>query len=398
MSKELLITRKENKILSVQVQEGKIWRLHVEEELENNSVRVGDIYVGKVRNIVKNINAAFVEFARGQMGYLSLFDRCLPVHTQGVPFQEGRILIGDEIIVQVSREAVKTKPPTLTGALDLTGRYAVLNVGKTGAMVSKKIKEKGERERLTRILEEYCDEGYSLIARTNSAQVEEELLRQELASLRQRYDQIMTYGMHKAPFTCLEKAPKGYLCDVRDGYVQQMEQIITDEEDLYQEIKQYLESYCPEEMSKLVRWDPERGKLDAVYNLQRTLEHALMPKVWLKSGAYLVIQPTEALISIDVNSGKAVSKKRDVQQTYFKVNVEAAREIAYQLQLRNLSGMILIDFIDMESEENNRKLMEILRQEVRKDQVPTTVVDMTKLGLVEMTRKKMRKPLYEQLR
>ena len=123
-----------------------------------------------------------------------------------------------------------------------------------------------------------------------------------------------------------------------------------------------------------------------------------MPKVWLKSGAYLVIQPTEALVSIDVNTGKAISKKKDVQKTFYKINVEAAREIAAQLRLRNLSGIILVDFIDMESEQDQKSLLELLRQEVRKDQVQTTVVDMTKLGLVEITRKKVRKSLYDQIK
>ena len=123
-----------------------------------------------------------------------------------------------------------------------------------------------------------------------------------------------------------------------------------------------------------------------------------MPKVWLKSGAYLVIQPTEALVSIDVNTGKAISKKKDVQQTYLKVNKEAAQEIAHQLRLRNLSGMILIDFIDMKSEEAKLEVIESLRQAVRQDPVKTTVVDMTKLGLVEVTRMKLRKSLFEQLK
>lgn len=143
-------------------------------------------------------------------------------------------------------------------------------------------------------------------------------------------------------------------------------------------------------------WDINHGKLDAIYNISKTIEHALMPKVWLKSGAYIIIQPTEALVAIDVNTGKAISKKKDVQKTFLKVNMEAAKEIAVQLRLRNLSGMILIDFIDMDSEESNLQLMECLKYELSKDNIQTTLVDMTKLGLVEVTRKKVRKPLYMQ--
>ena len=123
----------------------------------------------------------------------------------------------------------------------------------------------------------------------------------------------------------------------------------------------------------------------------------LTGKVWLKNGAYIIIQPTEALVSVDVNTGKAVSKKKDVQKTFLKVNLEAAKEIAFQLRLRNLSGMILVDFIDMVSDEDNKTLLEVFREALAKDPVPANVVDMTKLGLVEVTRKKVRKPLYEQV-
>lgn len=137
--------------------------------------------------------------------------------------------------------------------------------------------------------------------------------------------------------------------------------------------------------------------MDAVYDISRTLTRALREKVWLKSGAYLVIQPTEALVSIDVNTGKAISKKKDVQRNFLKVNLEAAREIAFQLRLRNLSGIVLVDFIDMADEEARRELLELFRAELGKDPVPAKLVDMTKLGLVEVTRKKVRMSLAEQI-
>lgn len=405
MKNELLMIRRDDKILSLQIQDGKIAQIHAEDVSggdeqagDRKQIRVGDIYVGKVRNIVKNINAAFVEFAKGQTGYLSLAGRVVPVHTQGFPYQEGRVLIGDEILVQVVREAAKTKPPTLSGILDLTGRYMVLSVGKSGCGLSKKIQDKSVRESLLALLTEYTGEGYGLIARTNSQGVPEEILRQELDALLKRYEKLMSHGLHREIFTCLEKSPPLYLCDIRDGYSERVERIVTDDEILYGEIRQYLEDYWPEGLNRLERWNPEHGKLDAVYNVTRTLDHALMPRVWLKSGAYLVIQPTEALVSIDVNTGKAISKKKDVQKTFFRVNCEAAEEIARQLRLRNLSGIILVDFIDMKDEENNQKLLELFRQCVRKDSVQTTVVDMTKLGLVEVTRKKVQKSLYESLK
>lgn len=395
---ELLLTRKENKILSILADERRLLQIHAENMEEDPRMAVvGDIYVGKVRNVVKNINAAFVEFAKGQMGYLSLGEKVAPIHTAGGRTDDGRVLIGDEIIVQVKREALKTKPPALTGAIDLTGRYVVLTVGKSGCNVSKKIKDKEKRTYLLELLGEYQQEGFLLIARTNSAGASEETLRREIAGLLRRYEAICKDGMHKVPFSCLEQALPAYLADIRDGYAAEVERIVTDDPEIYGQVSGYLAENDPGQIEKLALWDPAHGKLDAVYNVTKTLEHAMMPKVWLKSGAYLVIQPTEALVSIDVNTGKAISKKKDVQKTFYKINVEAAREIAAQLRLRNLSGIILVDFIDMESGQDQKSLLELLRQEVRKDQVQTTVVDMTKLGLVEITRKKVRKSLYDQI-
>ena len=166
---ELLLTKSDHKILSMLSDGKRILQVHAEpEQTKEDKIFVGDIYVGKVRNVVKNINAAFVEFAKGQMGYLSLADKVVPLHTAGGRGDD-RVLIGDEIIVQVKREALKTKPPALSGAIDITGRYVVLTIGKKGCNISKKIRDKAVRSRLLEILGEYEDPGYLLIARTNSA-------------------------------------------------------------------------------------------------------------------------------------------------------------------------------------------------------------------------------------
>lgn len=393
-----IITRKDGYILSALVQDGRVVELHPQADCVETRPVVGDIYIGKVRNVVKNIGAAFVEFAKGQTGYLSLheYETCT-IHTQGRVYQEGRVLIGDEIFVQVSREAVKTKPPTLSGKLDFTGRYMVLSVGKTGNSVSKKIMDQELRSHLQELMDECKIPQGGWTARTNCAGTSDEEIRQEMESLEEKCRRMLEQDIHKGPFYAVSKAPEGFLADLRDGYDSQTDQILTDEEDLHQRIHAYMEEYMPAQLHKLALWPEGHGKLSVVYNVDRTLEHALMPKVWLKSGAYLVIQPTEALVSIDVNSGKAVSKKRDIQETYTRINQEAACEIAYQLRLRNLSGMILVDFIDMKDKQAGGELLQTLRREVKKDHVPTTVVDMTRLGLVEMTRKKTTASLWEQI-
>ena len=395
MQNEILVTKREDKLLTIRTEGKRIVQIDAE-DIEEESV-LGNIYVGKVRNVVKNINAAFVEFQKGQMGYLSLAKGICPIHTDGVHHQDDRVLIGDEIIIQVQREASKTKPPTLSGEINIAGKYMVLVRDGGMISISSKIKDKEKREWLYEIMERYATDEIGFIARTNSADETEENIVAELKKLVSEYKKISEFGKHKTIFSCLKHTPRNYIKSIVDARTEYLSGIVTDCEDVYNEIHEYCSEYDLKNKEKLRMWNPLDGKLDAVYNVSRTLEHALMQRVWLKSGAYIIIQPTEALVSIDVNTGKAISKKKDVQKTFLKVNLEAAKEIAYQLRLRNLSGMILIDFIDMKDEENNQLLMETLKEECSKDGVKTSVVDMTKLGLVEVTRKKTRKTLYEQL-
>ena len=393
MANQLLITKKDGAVLSVRVEDGKV--AQIQAQPEDAGSLLGDIYVGKVRNIVKNINAAFVEYEQGKMGYLSLDAKVCPIHTDGVVSDGTRVLIGDEIIVQIEREAVKTKPPTLSGTLNFPGKYVVLIYGEKTVSISSKIKDAERKQQLREFLRNNIDGDYGFVARTNCKDASDEKILKEIAFLKQQLENIKKFGVHRAKFNCLYHAPDAYLCDIRDSYDSLLESIITDDDEIFNRIMEFAKIYQPEDIKKIKRWDNADGKLDAVYDVTKTLEHALMPKVWLKNGGYLVIQPTEALVSIDVNTGKAISKKKDVQKTFLKVNLEAATQIAKQLRLRNLSGMILIDFIDMKDADYNKQLMDRLRTEFAKDPVKTILVDMTKLGLVEVTRKKVRKSLYE---
>ncbi len=395
MGSDIIITKYNGKRLTIILEESYIRQIHVESPEEEGIL--GNVYVGRVRNIVKNINAAFVEYKKGQMGYLPLDNEKSVMHTCGKNYTEGRILIGDEIIVQVQKEAIKTKLPTLSGVIDIPGKYAVLVSEKGRLSISSKITEKDKRERLYGLLENYITDEYGFIARTNSADAGLDVLSGEIGILIKKYKNIVDFGKHKDAFTCLYTAPAGYIADILNAKDSMLERIITDDKEVYDNIYNSLYEISGLNEGKLILWDDSRGRLDAVFNIQKTLERALMPKVWLKSGAYIIIQPTEALVSIDVNTGKAISKKKDVQKTFLKVNLEAAKEIAHQLRLRNLSGIILIDFIDMAEEKDNREVINELKKELAKDNVYAEVVDMTKLGLVEVTRKKVRKPLFEQV-
>lgn len=393
MKNQLLITKQENRLITAWAEDGRIRQLQAEQAEEI----LGNIYVGKVRNIVKNINAAFVEFEQGQTGYLPLQPAFCPVHTDSVIHGQNRVLTGDEIIVQVAREAVKTKPPTLTGNLEFPGKYVVLTLGEERVCVSKKIKDRQIRKELQEFLQECCSgKGYGLLARTNSISVTKEDLTGEIRQLEKRLQELISFGRHKTQFSCLYKAPPAYLESIQGLYQDKTGEVLTDDTEIFASVKEFLAGSGWREVPEVLLWNPEHGKMDAVFEIGKTIEKALQTKVWLKNGAYLIIQPTEALVVIDVNTGKAI-KKKDVQKNFLKVNLEAAKEIAVQIRLRNLSGIIIVDFIDMDSEEANKELLDTFRRELGRDSVPTNLVDMTKLGLVEITRKKVRKPFYEQI-
>jgi ribonuclease G len=225
----------------------------------------------------------------------------------------------------------------------------------------------------------------------------EEIIVGELTMLKEGYEAIRKYGVHKSRFSLLYSTPPGYICDIRDGYADHVDEFITDDLDLYEHIKEYLEHYQSEDIGKLKLYKDSLLSLNNLYGILEKLREAVKPLVWLKSGGSLVIQPTEALTVIDVNTGKAISGKRKVQETFLKINREAAKEIAKQIRLRNLSGIIIIDFIDLELKKDKELLMEELEGYLKLDPIKTTLVDMTALGLVEVTRKKVRKPLHEQV-
>lgn len=396
MQNQLLITKKEDMYLSAWAEDGRIRQIQAD-SLESKAV-LGNIYVGKVRNVVKNINAAFIEFQKGQMGYLSLNDCKHPIHTDAVIRNDDRVLIGDEIIVQVEKEAVKTKPPTLSAKLDFSGKYIVLSVGGERVSVSRKIRDKEVRQHLHELLEPCIDNTtFGIIARTNSSKANDEELLAETQHLMKRCQDLIHTGRHRTKFSCLYQAPSGYLGSIRDLYEDKIQDVVTDSLEVYEQIQNFLKENAWEDKLHLSLWKEENGKFDAVYDLSKTLDKALKQRVWLKSGAYLVIQPTEALTVVDVNSGK-FEAGRQKEAAILKVNLEAARELARQLRIRNLSGIIIVDFINMQEADSRQQVLEELSACLTMDPILTRVIDRTKLDLVEITRKKVERPLAEQIR
>ncbi|MCH1949341.1 ribonuclease E/G [Enterocloster sp. OA13] len=390
----LIVTQLNDRVCTAAVSGSRITQLMMEPE--DSSSLLNNIYIGKVQKVVGNINAAFVDIGGGRTGYYSLDEN--KEHLFVSP-STGKLKAGDEIVVQVSRDAVKTKAPVLTGKLAFTGRYCVLTAGKTGVGFSNKIGDNKYKARVRSMLNEALAEDgdrFGIIVRTNGAGAADEVLLQEYRQLKDMYLKLSKEASCRTCYSCIYRALPGYIAAIRDSYSGTLDGIVTDIPAYYEELKDYLEEYQAEDADKLTLYEDKLLPLSKLYSLDSALEHALNKHVWLKSGGYLVIEPTEAMVVIDVNTGKYSGKKK-MQDTICRINMEAADEIGRQLRLRNLSGIILIDFIDMEREEDREMLMRHLGDVVSKDPVKTTVVDMTRLNLVEVTRKKVRKPLYEQV-
>ena len=393
MGSSIIVVRSGDRIITSLFEDKDM--ITVRSDRSEKKAAVGNIYLGKVRTIVKNINAAFVEIIGKEICYLSLNENPDPIFADQ---KKHPIRVGDEVVVQIAKDATKTKALNGTTNISLTGRYAVLVRGKNTVGVSSKISDEAERNRLKDLVKPYTGDDYGFIVRTNAAFVPGEELKAEAERLKEDYDSIKKNGIHRTCYSLLLSAPPQYISEIRDGYSSEIESIKTDDKEIYGEIKRYLETCPKEELAKLEFYEDESISLSTLYGIESKLQKALYEKAWLDSGAYLIIQPTEALVSIDVNTGKAIAGKEDTEDTFFKVNLEAAEEIGRQLRLRNLSGIIIVDFIDMKKEEHKSALLKRIREVLARDHIPAKLVDMTALNLVEITRQRIHRPLYEQIK
>ena len=398
------IAKMNNRILSYLLAEnGRAVEIHAD-ELEDRNL-LGNIYIGRVQKVVKNIQAAFVEISPGVPCYLPLEDLRDPIYTKKGPSKD--LQQGDELVVQVSREAMKTKGPSVTTRLSLQGRYVILDGKHPGIGISKKLEE-GQREQLRRIAEFYrkdlsadsdsgsirLEEAAGIVIRTNAACASEEAILEELRKLSRQLADIRGKAPYRTCYSCLHQMPPGWLRRFNGLRMRDTQFIMIEDEQLYLQARQYLQEYLPELLPILVHYQDPLLPMHKLYSLERELFEALSQRVWLRSGGYLVIQPTEALTVVDVNSGKYEAGKKK-EETILKVNLEAARETARQMRLRNLSGIIIIDFINMETEEAKNEVLGELRARLLLDPLQANVVDMTKLNLVEVVRKKVEGPLME---
>lgn len=402
---KILILKLNEKLLTILIRDNHIISVQVQRQ---NEYAVGNIYVGKVQSISENIAAAFVDLGQGYLTFLPLAEAKYAYVTNRKP--DGKLKVGDEVLVQVSKEPVKTKLAGVKTQISLAGKYVVAEaqhpevIGKhtipmdiadnTMGRIHVSSKLTRTQQDRFRNMEELRNivANHQLIVRTNAGELEhEETLIAEAQCLVQQLDHIVQIADKRTCYSCLYRGKPEYLHFIENAYTAEYDEIVTDIPEIYETLREHL----AKDDIPIRLYEDKLLPLYKLYAVETRIEELLDKKVWLKSGAYLVIEPTEALISIDVNSGKN-EKGRDKEETFFKINLEAAEMIALHLRARNLSGIILVDFINMKKNLHKQQLMEYMRTLLKRDNVSADVVDMTGLGLMEITRKKVNPGFREQ--
>lgn len=382
---------------------------------------VGDIYKGRVEAVLPGIQAAFVDIGTEKAAFLHVSDvagedegeeddTAPPPPPAGddeddangggrrrarrYPPIQDVIKKGDEFLVQVSKEPINTKGPRVTKHISLPGRFLVYMPGSDHVGVSRKIEDREERVRLRALAREILPEGAGgVIVRTVGEELTRETFERELKSLRDTWKQIQKkVGRARAP-SVVRREAKLTAGIIRDLFSQKVDSLTIDKKEVFDEVRKYLEEVDPTLIERVHLYDEPRPLFDA-RGLEAEIQAAFQRRVNLPSGGYLIVEPTEALVSIDVNTGRYTGKK-DPEKTILKTNLDAAREIARQLRLRDVGGIIVCDFIDMESKQNREKVLQELRQHLARDRARTKAFQVSELGLIEMTRQRVRPSLYQ---
>lgn len=400
MTKTILLDRMCAETSLALLEDGELTELYFESK--GKEKLTGNIYAGRVENVLPGMNAAFVNIGLDKNAFLYAGDICFDTRGDADLAQRLRaarieqlVRPGQTIVVQVAKESGGDKGPRVSCHITLPGRFCVLlpTVRYTG--VSRRIEDEQERTRLRLLAEELtASPGMGMIVRTAAAGADMETIRADFeaqqrlwASIEQRSAQICAPALLHRDDCLLSRA-------VRDMLGEDVESVRTDDVSLYNRLVETANLLAPGLASRIV-YDRMTTPLFDRFRVWRQAESALNRRVWLKSGGYLVFDYTEALTVVDVNTGKFVGK-RSLSETIFQLNCEAAREIARQLRLRDIGGIIVIDFIDMESQRQREELLETLRGYLRADHTRTNLAGITRLGLVEMTRKKVRQPVHKQ--
>ncbi|MCC0659830.1 Rne/Rng family ribonuclease [Clostridioides sp. ZZV14-6154] len=352
------------------LEDGKLVELFVEDNL--NKKTVSNIYRGIVKKVIPGIEACFVDIGFKKLAYLQLK-------------KESTIKSGQDILVQVNKEEIGTKGAKLNTEISISGRYIVYIPSNDRTTISNKITDERERFRLKKITKAVNKENLGLIIRTEAQGCTHDEIKKDIEELKLKYDNILKeYKLGIGPkllYKSLDFATKY----VKDNVNDEIESIITNNYDKYCELKPTLKLINNDYIDKLCL--EENKDVFDLYRIESQIEKLLNEKVWLKSGGYLIIEKTEALTVIDVNTGKFVGTGK-LDETVYKTNIEAAKEIVRQLRIRDIAGIIIIDFIDMYKKKYQNEVLHILEEEFSKDKRKAEVLGMTKLGLVEVARRR----------
>lgn len=438
MKKEIIINAAANETRIAITEDGRLAELFV--ETANKEKMVGDIYLGKVAKVMPGIKAAFIDLGLGQDGFLHFSDignrfeeysallsdddegeeeqketadvatgehqhqtpEAPPQHAPPGPRDRGngsdphqrpprrdiQLEKGQEIIVQITKEPVGKKGVRVTSEVSLAGRFLVLLPfdGKIG--ISKKINSFKEKRRLRKIVQTILPEGFGAIIRTVAEGKDDTSLTNDLKDLIDTWREVeKTVKSEQAP-CLLYKDMSTTSSVIRDLFSNDVTRVVVDSRRLHKEIRAYIK-YTSAQFLDKIELHKDRRPIFDFYGIEKEIETTLSRKVWLKSGGYIIIEPTEAMVVIDVNSGRYAAK-REQELNSLRTDLEAAREITRQLRLRDMGGIIVCDFIDLDDERNKRKVYEELKKEFRKDRAKVTVLPMTEFGLVQITRQRIR--------
>jgi ribonuclease G len=408
------------------VEEGNIVELFIERAGSADST--GNIYKGRVQRVLPGMQAAFVDIGLKQAAFLYVNDILTDNHQDIGLFEEDNgstgtntensvessngsferqgnhkrevniidlITDGQEMLVQVAKSPIGTKGARITSHISLPGRFLVLMPTSNHIGISRRIEDEDERNRLKELVANLRDDNLGYIVRTAAEGVGSDKISQEMDFLKNLWAGIQRRYRNSASPSLIHQELDIRLRAVRDLLIHEAEQLIIDSQSGYQEVLSFLDTFMPTLKSSVELYYGQEPILDA-FNLEGDISRALKKKVWLKSGGYIVIEHTEALVAIDVNTGRYVGK-HNLEETILKTNLEAVKEIAYQIRLRDIGGIIIIDFIDMEKKTNQEKVFNALSEAFSRDRSKTHILPISDMGLIQMTRKRIRKPLTRQL-
>lgn len=397
MSAELLLNVTPSETRVAMIEGGVLQEIHIEREAKRGIV--GNIYKGKVSRVLPGMQAAFVDIGLDKAAFLHASD--IVPHTECVAENEKQqfqvrdiselVRQGQDIVVQVVKDPLGTKGARLTTDITLPSRYLVFMPGASHVGVSQRIESERERERLKSVVSDYCDEHGGFIIRTAAEGASDRELSQDAAFLKRLWLKVLErrskYKTRSTLYGELGLAQR----ILRDFVGTELNKILVDSRLEYENLREFTSEFVPELTDKLGLYEGDKPIFD-MYDTENEIQRSLERKVELKSGGYLIIDQTEAMTTIDINTGAFVGR-RNLEETIFNTNIEATQAIARQLRLRNLGGIIIIDFIDMASEEHRKRVLTSLEVALSKDRVKTNINGFTHLGLVEMTRKRTRESI-----